>query len=181
MKAKLIILAALYCSLTSCFKIEPDTEALFEMQQNSYASRAESNDGHASVRIGVYENIEGYNVSISDIRFNVPGFGSHISAEDFISSFEAAPTFDTGNGDFNKINLGSAAGSITICFDATVCAEDGRCSLEIQNVSYTFEKGQTFWKSGCSYSYVLCINEEVLGLKRITFNPQVNDFEEVNV
>ena len=79
-------------------------EPLYEKEQNimpgSKADVCDDENEFAFVRLGMYEDIENYNVTITDMWIEsdgdaiLPDFGTNITSVDMISSSFTCPTFD---------------------------------------------------------------------------------------
>lgn len=183
MKNRFILFAALCLTMASCYSIDRDDIA-FEMEQKASVSRSGDGTGTAYVRIGMFENLDNHTVSITDISFEganseiaIPEFGTNISAVSFISASSSNPSFDTADGRFHSVKISPASTSITIRFSAVVSAEDGSYSFAVENVKHILEKSKNVWENNCSYSYLICVDEQMLGLQRITYDPTVNDYD----
>lgn len=194
MNKNTLFIAALFFVniMASCCKIEtvslPAEEPFFQEMEEIILTRADGNDGEAYIRIGMYETIDNHSVTISNMwietrngNVELPEFGNNILTSDIISASAEAPTFDTENGDYHCVLPCSAASDILVHFDALVSCEQGNYTLPVTDVTVVIKSYKTNWKSNQYYSYELCINADTLGLVEITFDPEVSDFEDVNI
>lgn len=164
-------------------------EPLYEKEQNimpgSKADVCDDENDFAFVRLGMYEDIENYNVTITDMWIEsdgdaiLPDFGTNITSVDMISSSFTCPTFDVEGGKYHTVLIHENAVSLTIHFNALVTCADLSCPMTIEDAVYVIDASQTNWKKNNAYSYVITVNPELLGLRAITFNPTVSDFENV--
>ena len=164
-------------------------EPLYEKEQNimpgSKADAWHDENDFAFVRLGMYEDIENYNVTITDMWIEsdgdaiLPDFGTNITSVDMISSSFTCPTFDVEGGKYHTVLIHENAVSLTIHFNALVTCADLSCPMTIEDAVYVIDASQTNWKKNNAYSYVITVNPELLGLRAITFNPTVSDFDNV--
>ena len=175
----------------SCVKIEmpfAPVEEEFLSDDNGLSTRSQESGEYASIRYGVFENIDNHTVTITNIRIEghnpaveIPQLGTNISSASIISSSSDEPTFDLEGGEYHNIIPSGIPTNITVHFDALVSCENGLYTIPVENAEITIKASRNCWKGGNSYCYILCIDAKTLGLEEITFNPTVEDFENVTV
>lgn len=187
-KAFFTIILSSIIVLASCGKMETFDKQFKEEFNLTDASTKVEDCEYAYVRLGVYENIEGHTVTITNMRIEgrkqtvaIPEFGTNITDSESISSDPEAPTFDMENGDFTGVLVSGTSTEITIYFDALVCREDIDFAIPVTDAKIRISASESKWENGKFYSYELCIDAKTLGLRQISFNPSVSDFDDVNV
>ena len=190
MKYKAFFSFIILCTLlASCCKFEvvsPYEEEFVLVRHNAISSAKPNADQFASVRFGMFENIDSYRVKITRIWIDsdesgiiLPDFASNIISSEFISSSCSEPTFDLEYGQYTKVLIPETPSQITIHFNALVMLEGESFSIAVEDAVYVIDGSQTSWADGMTYSYLIKVNEELLGLKEISFNPTVSDHETV--
>lgn len=152
----------------------------------SISSSDASADQFASARFGMFENIDSYRVKITRMWIDsdesgiiLPDFASNVISSEFISSSCSEPTFDLEDGQYTKVLIPETPSQIIIHFNALVILEDGSCTIPVEDAVFVINEGTAEWKDGMTYSYVMNINEKILGLMEISFDPTVSDYETV--
>ena len=185
--ANFILLSVL--GLASCCKIETvELPALTpDAQVSGMSTKSEDNNGCAYVRIAMFEDIEDYNVTVTDMWFEavdteveIPEFGSDIATCGILSSSYENPSFDTEEGAFHSVNI-SRPTAIRIHFNLVLECEDGSCTLPIEDAVYTIKRSKAVWANGSSYTYIIRLDPQTLGLTEITFNPTIGGYQDVIV
>lgn len=182
-------IALFIITLASCCKVEMIERPAIQEEQDviSIETRVEDGSEYAFVRIGMYENVDNHEVIITDINIKssnpsieIPEFGSNFTEVNAISSEAGTPTFDMAEGDYHSIIPSGKAMDIIISFNALVKCSEGYYEIQVENAGYTIKSSETKWKSNYSYSYEICVDAQMLGLTEITFNPSVDEYEDVN-
>lgn len=190
MKYKAFFSFIILCTLlASCCKFEvvsPYEEEFVLVRHNAISSAKPNADQFASVRFGMFENIDSYRVKITRMWIDsdesgiiLPDFASNIISSEFISSSCSEPTFDLEDGQYTKVLIPETPSQIIIHFNALVILEDGSCTIPVEDAVFVINEGTAEWKDGMTYSYVMNINEKTLGLREISFDPTVSDFDTV--
>ena len=176
-------------SLASCCKMETIELPAYahEAQVDEFLTKSEGAEGCAYVRIAMFEDIEDYNVTVTDMWFEsvdseveLPEFGNGIASCGILSSSYENPSFDSEDGAFHCVNI-SRPTAIRIHFNLMLECEDGSCTLPIEDAVYTIKRSKAVWANGSSYTYIIRLDPQTLGLTEITFNPTIAGYQDVIV
>lgn len=176
-------------SLASCCKMETIELPAYahDAQVDEFNTKSEEAEGCAYVRIAMFEDIDDYNVTVSNMWFEavdteveLPEFGNGIASCGILSSSYENPSFDSEDGAFHSVNI-SRPTAIRIHFNLVLECEDGSCTLPIEDAVYTIKRSKTVWANGSSYTYIIRLDPQTLGLTEITFNPTIAGYQDVIV
>lgn len=181
-----ITLTILCLAAASCSKVEIEEYAPTRTDAGQTTKTDEGN-GYAFVRIGVYESIKDHSVTLTRVwvesdnsSYELPQFGSFFTSS-AVSSDSSAPVFDTAEGDFHMANPTVGLAAVRVHFDAVVTSEFADYSIEIEDAVYTIDPRKAIWKSGGTYTYVIELSAELLGLHEVSFIATVADYDGVEV
>ncbi|MGN1211114.1 MAG: hypothetical protein ACI4TM_05465 [Candidatus Cryptobacteroides sp.] len=191
-KAFFSIILFCTCIMASCCKFELDNAYAYDEEiktlSDEVPTKVEEDCEFAFVRIGMYETIGNYTVTITGMRIEcdnpemeIPQFGENITSAETISSISSEPTFDMEDGEYSCVIPSGTSGNLTIRFDAMLRCEDNNATMLVEDASITIDASRTDWKSNRSYNYILRIDANTLGLRAITFNPEVSDYEDISI
>lgn len=177
-------------ALASCTKLEIIDEPVANPSfiQEDFSTKTDEERGCAYVRIGMFNNFKDYTVTVTDLwvesrngLVDLPQFGNNISSIDSISTSYDAPTWDNADTSFHCVDISGKLNAITVHFSLVLKSNDGKCTLTLEGEKYIINKSKTNWKDSNFYSYIIRLDAETLGLEEITFNPSVENFQDVVV
>lgn len=153
---------------------------------NSKGTRANLEDAY--VRIGMYANIEGYNLRVENMRVenclsvgSLPKFGNNIVNAEVLPNKAENAIFDNANGEYNAVPACEEGSWTVVHFDVVMTsASDFDTVVHIEDVKYYISPEDATWTEGGHYNYIIRLDEDFLDLSSIDFSVDVEDFQDIN-
>jgi len=177
------IIAIFSLTMISCSNAE-----VFDDEMIGLSKGTRSSVEDAYVRIGMYENIRGYNLRVENMRVEncistgeKIEFGTNIANAQVLPSTAEEAIFDNADGKYNAISYYENDALIVVHFDVVMTsAEDFESVMRIEDVKYYISPEKSSWSHGGHYEYVIKLDKDLLNLSEIDFGVDVEDFQNVN-
>lgn len=181
------IIALVSFTMVSC----SDADVLVDnvpAQAKSYSQDTRTSAEDAYVRIGMYGNIDGYNLRIENMRVenclataNFPTFGNEIAKAETLPTTASEAIFDNAEGKYNAVPVCEEGSWIIVHFDVVMTSAGGfESKMRIDDVKYYINPENAIWTAGGHYEYMINLTAEFLGLSSIDFSAGVEDFQNGN-
>jgi len=138
----------------------------------------------AYVRIGMYGNIDGFEMKVSNMKVMstdpnvmIPTFGNAIEEAEVLPKTLAQAVFDTKAGTYHGAIPSNAMEMILVRFDVEIISAshfDSR--LKLDGVTCYILPENATWAEGGHYEYIINIDKDFLRLSAIEFDAKVEEF-----